>query len=224
MIIITELFQNMTKDDNKSLSMASNSVKTEQLELEVFKHYCYTLSYPFSKAGYVIIGENKIILQFPEKNENLKNEYLIYFDFHFFINNQLKFFNKWLPCYSVNDFYVLNNMIYKVYCEFFKCLYYNNYTYELEMSNNKFYENVESKIENKYFSMSCFESATTTSIELHLKKYEYNSCLPEINDIIHIQIFIGENLILCSQRDFKNMPVLYVYYIFLYFFQKLLQY
>jgi hypothetical protein len=163
--------------------------------------FTYNFDFPNQiQPGYVDIENNKVVLIFPEPSSTYVPKYPHTQSVQLFLNRQLVFSYSWLPIYSLNDFYRVKDMIAKGFQE------YSNKTHRNEFmapkticSNAKQYEEMFTICETNKFYLSCLEDAYTSSITLDLKSTNSESNL--MLNPMHCQIFIGSNLIFCTQRD-----------------------
>lgn len=219
-----------------------SSIEEHEITLQeknaTFK-YSFNFNAPMIQSGYVTISANNIEIKFPSK-ESVKSNSANH-NFHLFINNKLIFSNSWLPFYTVQDSYKIYNMLHKTYTEFLKNFKFNNYNHDVNYIDNLnnicnygspnelFYcDDIQSSIDNEYFSINCFENTLITSVEIYLKKFNFNNniSIPKTEEEINcnLQIFIGENLILCLKRDFVNLSNYHIYFLVSFILYKLLQY
>lgn len=165
--------------------------------------YVYHFDLPtLSQLGYVNIVDNKIIVVFPEKKSETNLTEFYVQNISLFINNQLKFSYLWLPIYSQHDDYKIKDMLSKCYFEFLKKNNYKNcMLYDSEPYKALYCDHSETVINDKFFSVTCFEDNFNTALEINICKREtVISC----ENVIDVEFFIGQHKIFCSQSCFKK--------------------
>jgi hypothetical protein len=187
---------------------------SDQDEIES-KKYIYHFDYPLlNESGYIEICSDKIVLLFPSKpNKSMPNAINVSQNISVYINNQLRFSYEWLPIYTLYDLYKIKDMIIKTL---------NEYTTMIDMNIPKkdiyipYYCNeILTEKKNSFFEINCFENCNNTTFDIIISKEK--KIINNFNQtkFINLQIFIGENLIFCGERDLLNynVPVRDIHYI-----------
>ena len=191
---------------------------------EASAKYFYHFDSPtLMESGYVKISERIITLFIPNK-KNSPNDNIIMQtqNVSLFINNQQAFSYQWLPITSLNDLYKIKDMLNRCYNVFTQLSEWQYYDHSLQPEPYRYYNEIVTKDQNKYYSIECFENMYNTSINVNTTTTIYK-CNSTGNDI-KFNIFIGDNLIFCSVRDFKNMPLQYMYSLLNLIMYKLIKY
>ena len=191
-------------------------------DVELSEKYTYHFDFPcLQESGYVEIQKNKLVILFPEKNTSHEKEAYIYHqNILFFINNQVKFSFQWLPIYSIQDLYRIRDMFFQSATEFQKMIQqsFDEHWVPDGQQSSRYYSEVVFRYKTKYFSIKCFENSLNSTIELSLPKHCDQPITNRIPKIF--QIFIGNNLVFCSERDLSNLNLNHKYFIILFLLQK----
>jgi hypothetical protein len=162
----------------------------------------YNFDYPALKeSGQLKIGDNCIILQFPEKPTiYVEDSIKIRQNITLYMDNKHCFSLDWIPMHTWIDYYRVKDMIEK-------CLQaYSNLTgntcfspHTFICSPVKYYESVTTNFTANTFSLSSFEHLLDTCIQLSLVDTENN----EKETPLHFQLCIGKHIVFCTERDLK---------------------
>ena len=182
----------------------------------------YNFDFPALKdTGYVEMNEKKIVLFFPEKSNNyVKDCITLHKKFQFHINDNLVFCSEWMPLYSLHDYWRYKDMV-------DKCLH--SYTYLSEQNFHSLhtyicrefnlYDTIVTDVKKQAYSVYCLEDNYNTSVQLTLIHKEKTI---EPNPL-QFQLYIGNNLNFCTERDFNCLTNNNVYFIVNFFLSKLVK-
>jgi hypothetical protein len=204
--------------DIKLESASESNDLDEEEYCYVTEKFTYNFEFPNqTQPGYVHVENDKIVLLFPEPSSTYVPKYPHTQTVQFFLNRQVVFDYQWLPIYSLNDFYRVKDMIAKSFQEYSNKTYKNNFLAPKTICcNTKYFEEMFTICETKHFYLSCIEDVYTSSIILDLKAI--SKLFPTLNsnsnsnsnpmpfsesnlNPMHVQIFIGSNLIFSTHRD-----------------------
>lgn len=196
------------------------------IQQETTETLLYNFDFPMlTESGSVLIADNQIILNFPEKPTiSVKDSIKIPQNINVFLENNLRFSFNWIPMHTWADYYRARDMLET-------CLQsYSYLTGNVNFSPHTFISNPskchDSIITNltipNSFSINCLEQSYDTCIQLFLQNTTENC---EKNEPIHFQICIGKNLIFCTHRDLNLVThAKHVHFIVQFILYKLLNY
>jgi hypothetical protein len=183
---------------------------------------CYNFDFPaLTETGYLEINEKKIVLFFPEKsNISVKDSIKLNQKFQFYIDNVLVFCSEWLPIHSLNDYWRFKDMIEKC-LHSYAYLSGNNvhslHTYACK--DYDFYNSLITDVKKDNYSLYCLEDHYNTSVQLTKANKETDMK----HSSFQLQLYIGNNLVLCTDRDFKCLSTNDIYFIVQFVLSKLLK-
>lgn len=219
----TETEQNESSTTNTSKN--TYSVEEEEITNISSQKFCYHFDFPsLQESGYVEFFPNKIIIQFPDKhNENNKESYMCSKNINVFVNKEIKFSYQWLPIHTFYDFLRIKDMLDKSYYEFLRLLQWSNNEYyyqdtsQMYQDTPQIYNELITTKHSLSYNIYCFENSFNTSVELDINKTLHKTSYLPIN----LQIYIGNNLIFCLERDLKYLELKDIYIVFLFIMQKI---
>ena len=222
-------------DNDNNKNIASFSEKSNTLEYPTyFERISYTFDYPqLTGFGHADIFKNSIVISFPEKQTQTQPKSPIPTAplCSVFINHHLKFSMTWLPIYTHLDYYKFKELFWRVYQDYIpigktdlnESIYqgFENYCqYPTLYTHSNIF-----KIVTKTFNIQCYEDKSTTVIEINT--YQHNQLiLPDISGNTNckdIQIYIGNNKVLCSERDFACLTIKDKKFLILFILYKILK-
>jgi hypothetical protein len=173
---------------------------------------------PLFSSGSVHVYDNKLVATFPEQsgeNNLLDHKYLPYVNI--FVDKKQLFSYDWLPIYTVSDLEKCQDIFCKMFCEY-SALMAHHYVPPPYLSG--IYNLIETSYDNSEFLFSARENYNSATIEIELKKNKQNYIIDCLLPV-HIQIYIGPFLVLCSERDLPNMSFKSLNYVIHYLLMKL---
>ena len=186
------------------------------------KRFTYHFDFPgLYDSGYVEHRPEKIILRFPDKGNASVEQQLqqqFNFDVNLFLNKTQVFSFQWLPIYTSDDFMKVQEIFYRCHVDF---LERSKYPVEDDSCTHlKYFNETTTVFECSSFQLECFENSYQTSLCLELHGLGLRTLVLPVN----VQIFIGNNLVLCLERDFKELPQKHVFFIINLLLSKLIRY
>ena len=192
---------------------------------EVSEKYIYHFDAPDIKEyGYVHIKNNQIVIYFPEMNpksviggghEQFRRTLQLY------LNRTLIFDSQWLPVYSVQDWYRIMDMLYKGYQEYLKnVIHINSSSHESKEQHHE----LVTVYNTNFFDLHCVENFQNTIIKLDTYLC-YSEPKPDEHILYcHTQIYLGINLMFCSQSTFKHFDAYTINFIVAFILSKFIKY
>ena len=186
-------------------------------DLDFFQQTFYSFDYPdLSESGCVTVTPYSVTLKLPEKsNGTFKDRYIYHQSVMLFINSQLRFSYEWAPIYTFNDYLKLQEIIGQA---FFECKKMFQWT-DKESPNfkPKYHNQSVSEYSTQFYNIKCLETKFTTSLELNIF---INNDPPQTN-AKRFQLYIGNNLVFCSDRELKCIDLYHRYGLIMYMLFKL---
>ena len=202
-----------------------NKLNLANILYEVSEKYIYHFDVPDIKEyGYVHIKNNQIVIYFPERNpstaitnghEGFQRTLQLY------LNRTLIFDSQWLPLYTNQDWYRIMDMLYKCYQEYLKKNIHVNspsiYSIEQHHESVTVYN-------TNFFDLHCVENFQNTIIKLDTYICDSKSKLEDHTLYCHTQIYLGMNLLFCSQLNLKHFDANTVNFIVAFILSKFIKY
>jgi hypothetical protein len=165
---------------------------------ECYERLYYNFDSAALETGYVEISEKKTLLYFPPLPQTLSS---VPQELNIYLNKVLIFDFKWLPFFSLCDYYRIKDM-------FFKCLFYlgNYYMPPPPSSPYRAFHKLITNIKVKNFTIYTHEEPPfSTSIQItHHPSPSVAS--PDLSSPDHVfQINIGHSIVFCSKRDLPGL-------------------
>lgn len=193
-------------------------------ETEISEKLVYSFDYPsLDGNGFIDISKESIILSFPEKTTPYINDCLPIDQIsQLWINNVQVMSTNWLPVYTMADHVRVNDIL-KKGAESFTYLTNGDIFHPHTFSWNPV-KICSSSVYNFHrgddFILYSYEDPKLTQIHLKIEEESNSYCEIEPN----VQIYIGNNLVFCAQRDLSSIPQLSdVYFIIQYILYKLIR-
>jgi hypothetical protein len=195
-----------------------SEVMSEPQKSVIEKYYYQFDNSDLNEFGYVQIDKKKIVVFYPAK---LDNEYYLNektgHNVYFYVDKKLIFDYSWLPICTNADLIKCKDMLYKCYNELLK---HGSCFFNTSNCHCNWYEHLVTTFDNKCYFLSSFENKIQTNIELEIKQNEIDT--PQ--EIIHFQIFLGNNLLFCSKEILQMYKPETVNFIITFILNKLLKY
>jgi hypothetical protein len=221
------------KDSKKSKKQNDNQNKkklkidtTQNIMQHISEKFVYKFDYPcVEENGALEITKERTSLLFPEKANTLTPTecYGPIPNIRLFLNANLIFDSDWLPIYSVNDYMKVKDMFLKLYQEYSKAVqhhYYSPMSYSWEP---KYYNENISNYKTNNCSIKSLENANLTSIEIDIPTNTIKNANNTSECMYYFNIYIGNHVVLCTQRDLKCLCAADVHFICQFIFHKLTQ-
>jgi len=149
----------------------------------------------------IVFSFPKVTLQTANSSEyfhtNPKNVQLI-------INNQMSYSSQWIPIYTQQDWYRLNDMIQRGYQEFLKQSYswisdHHDFLYGLHHER-------KTTLSNDHVSITATENVFNTVINLDIAGCD-GSTLLDTSSVspVHVQIYFGDDLFVCTKSILSHL-------------------
>jgi len=173
--------------------------------------------YKFDSAtvedGFVEISEKRTLLYFPPLKQTFSS---VPRELNIYLNKILIFSFKWLPFFSTNDYYRINDMFLKCFC--YLGHYYNSPT--PSSIGPPIFHKIITNIKVKNFTVYTLEEHPfITSIQI---THHTVSPVPDLPPPDHVfQIMIGPFINICSERDFPGLGIDESFYIIGYILHKI---
>jgi len=148
----------------------------------------------------IVFSFPKITLQSANSSEyfhtNPKNVQLI-------INKQMSYSSQWIPIYTQQDWYRLNDMIQRGYQEFLK----QSYSWILDHHDflHGLHHEKKSTLSNDHVSITATENVFNTVINLDIEND--GSTLIDTTSVspVHVQIYFGDDLFVCTKSILSHL-------------------
>ena len=192
----------------------------------ITEKFTYNFDFPDQpQPGYVEIDNNKIVVMFPEQDRSTHvQKYPHLQTIQFYLNRQLVFSYDWLPIYSVNDFYRVKDMVAKSFEEFSHKTHRNQFmSQKTPYAHSKQFDEIYTVCETDKFNLNCLEDPSTTSLTLDLKAHLNSSPTSVDSNPIHVQYYIGSNLVFCTERDLAFLDTASHYFVTQFILHKLIK-
>lgn len=206
---------------------SSNKSKTIISPLQSSESYTYHFDAPDVHApGTLTIYKNLIVFSFPKYslqtgdskeyiNANQKNVQLI-------INNRLCFNSQWTPVYTQQDWYRMNDMFQQGYQEVLNQSF-SWYTTVQHDFKHRFHHEKKSYLYNNNVSVQSSENLFNTVINLNINCIEQSESNLESGLPVHIQIYLGDELFVCTKSILSNFDFNTVNNVVLFILSKLIK-
>lgn len=199
----------MTMNQQDEYSITKSTLEKKTVEKILYR-------FDSNECGFIEITSNNIEIHFPEKcgdEKTFSNQ-----EIQLFVNECLLFHSNWLPIYSASDYFKCKTMFflsYQMYCNALQQLYYTP-----NVSDPYYSDEIVTHINNDTFSIYSFENPSLCSVEINVHKEDSDNeqTVPKFS----LQIFIGSNLVVDTNREFKNCSS--VHYILQFLLSKLSKY
>lgn len=198
----------------------SFSTATEE-NLDDFKssqEYVYKFDDPLVKEyGSVKIDNNRLIIQLPVKPDHT-NIFKPMHHVQLYLNSQLVFHSNWLPILTTHDHVKFKSMFQQIWQEY---TILTQYKYQ---PSNSFSPLMHSEHITHFntpgYHLACIENNYTTYMELKTK--ESYSPAPPQSDPVHVQLYVGSHLILCSKTQLQKLDTDSLQFVLSFILQKLM--
>jgi hypothetical protein len=187
-------------------------------EEEYSQEYYYKFDNPLVKEyGYVKITNTLLTLQFPIKPDQTKI-YTPMQHVQLHLNNHLIFHSNWLPILSTQDLFKIKSMIYQIWQEYMILTHYKYHP----SSWHSFFTPLFTIFNDYHYNLTCSVKNNTTYIQLITKNSNLHSPSRLSPPPVHIKIYLGSYLLLCSKTQLQNLDTDSVEFVLSFILNKLI--